>query len=109
MNRAIPSAIGVDGATLSFPGGTYASTFRPEGAKAGLLVRTIRYTPSKIGKVPTQVDYSDYRDVGGTKFPYQQTFTWLDGRDTFTFTDVKFNVPIDAAKFGEPVLVRGTR
>jgi len=76
---------------------------------SGLLVRSIRYTPSKIGKVPTQVDYGDYRDVGGYKYPYQQTFTWLDGRDTFTFSDVKFNVPIDAAKFGEPTLVRGTR
>src|SRR5207244_3450849 len=70
---------------------------------SGVLVRVIRYTPSKIGRVPTQVDYSDYRDVGGVKFPFQWTFTWLDGRDTFSFTDVKFNVPIDAAKFGEPL------
>ena len=75
----------------------------------GLLLRTIRYTPSKIGKVPTQVDYEDYRDVGGVKFPHKWTFTWLDGRDTFTFTDIKFNVPIDAAKFGEPVLLRASR
>ena len=75
----------------------------------GLLLRTIRYTPSKIGKVPTQVDYEDYRDVGGVKFPHKWTFTWLDGRDTFTFTDVKFNVPIDAAKFGEPVLLKASR
>ncbi|HKC57208.1 MAG TPA: photosynthetic reaction center cytochrome c subunit family protein [Vicinamibacterales bacterium] len=72
--------------------------------KSGLLVRTIRYTPSKIGKVPTQVDYEDYRDVGGVKFPYKWTVTWLDGRDVFDFADVKFNVPIDPAKFGEPVL-----
>jgi len=73
---------------------------------SGLLVRTIRYTPSKIGKVPTQVDYDDYRDVGGIKFPHKWTFTWLDGRDEFDFTDVKFNVPVDPAKFGEPVLTR---
>jgi ubiquinol-cytochrome c reductase cytochrome b subunit len=71
---------------------------------SGLLLRTIRYTPSKIGKVPTQVDYQDYRDVGGIKFPHKWTFTWLDGRDEFDFTDVKFNTPIDPAKFGEPVL-----
>ncbi len=76
---------------------------------SGLLVRTIRYTPSKIGKVPTQVDYEDYREVGGIKFPYKWTFTWLDGRDVFDFSDVKFNVPIDAAKFGEPVLTRASR
>jgi len=72
--------------------------------ETGLLVRSIRYTPSKIGRVPTQVDYDDYREVGGVKFPYKWTFTWLDGRDIFDFGDVKFNVPIDAAKFGEPSL-----
>ena len=72
--------------------------------QSGLLVRTIRFTPSKIGKVPTQVDYEDYRDVGGVTFPHKWTFTWLDGRDVFDFTDVKFNVPIDPARFGEPEL-----
>ncbi|MBI4887752.1 MAG: photosynthetic reaction center cytochrome c subunit [Acidobacteria bacterium] len=72
--------------------------------ESGLLLRTIRYTPSKIGNVPTQVDYEAYRDVGGIMFPHRWTFTWLDGRDTFDFGDVRFNVPIDPAKFGEPVL-----
>jgi hypothetical protein len=75
---------------------------------SGLLIRTIRYTPSAIGKVPTQVDYDDYRVVDGMKFPFKWTFTWLDGRDIFDFTDVKFNVPVDQAKFGEPVLTRPT-
>ncbi len=72
--------------------------------ESGLLVRIVRHTPSQIGKVPTQVDYEDYRDVGGIKFPHRWTYTWLDGRDTFEFSDVKFNLPIDAAKFGEPLL-----
>jgi hypothetical protein len=82
--------------------GSFASLYFDR--ESGLLVRTIRYTPSKIGKVPTQADYEEYRDVGGIKFPHRWTFTWLDGRDSFEFTDVKFNVPIDPAKFGEPVL-----
>jgi hypothetical protein len=68
----------------------------------GLLVRVIRYTPSAIGRVPTQVDYSDYRDDGGIKFPHAWTFAWLDGRDAIQFDNVRFNLPIDAAKFGEP-------
>ena len=76
--------------------------------ESGLLLRTIRYTPSQIGRVPTQVDYEDYRDVDGIKFPFKWTFTWLDGRDVFTFMNVKFNMPIDASKFGEPTLVRPT-
>jgi hypothetical protein len=82
--------------------GSFASLYFDR--ESGLLVRIIRYTPSKIGKVPTQVDYADYRDVGGIKFPYRWIVTWLDGRDEFDFGDVKFNVPIDAAKFGEPVI-----
>jgi len=76
---------------------------------SGLLIRSIRYTPSKIGKVPTQVDYEGFREVGGITFPYKWTFTWLDGRDSFDFADVKFNVPIDASKFGEPDLARAAR
>jgi hypothetical protein len=70
--------------------------------QSGLLVRIVRYTPSAIGRVPTQIDYSDYRDVGGIKLPYRWTFGWLDGRDNFQFSEIKLNVPIDAAKFGEP-------
>ena len=69
---------------------------------SGLLVRMVRHGRSPIGRVPTQVDFSDYRDVTGVKFPFHWTFAWLDGRDSFEFSDVKFNVPIDAAKFGEP-------
>jgi ubiquinol-cytochrome c reductase cytochrome b subunit len=77
--------------------------------QSGLLVRTIRFTPSKIGRVPTQVDYEDYRDAGGIKFPHKWTFTWLDGRDEFDFAEVKFNAPIDAAKFGEPELKQASK
>jgi outer membrane lipoprotein-sorting protein len=84
------------------PNGSFASLYFDR--ESGLLVRMVRYTPSQIGRVPTQVDYADYRDVAGIKFPHRWTFTWLDGRDTFEFADVRFNVPIDEAKFGEPLL-----
>jgi photosynthetic reaction center cytochrome c subunit len=69
---------------------------------SGLLIRLVRYSTSPIGRVPTQIDYSDYRDVGGVKFPFKYTFSWLDGRDSFQLSDVKVNVPIEAAKFGKP-------
>jgi hypothetical protein len=82
------------------PNGTLATLYFDD--KTNLLVRMVRHGRSPIGRVPTQVDYSDYRDVGGIKFPYRWTFAWLDGRDNFEFADVKVNVPIDAAKFGEP-------
>jgi photosynthetic reaction center cytochrome c subunit len=71
-------------------------------AQTGLLTRMIRFTTSPIGRVPTQIDYSDYRDVGGIKFPFEYSFLWLDGRYTAKLSDIKVNVPIDAAKFGKP-------
>jgi photosynthetic reaction center cytochrome c subunit len=70
--------------------------------KSNLLVRVVRYTPSPIGRVPTQLDYDDYRDVGGIKFPFKYTFSWLDGKDSFRLSDVKTNVPIEAARFTKP-------
>ena len=69
-----------------------------------LLVRMVRFSKSPVGRVPTQVDYADYRDVNGIKFPFQYTFSWLDGKDAFVIQDVKVNVPIDPAVFGKPAL-----
>jgi photosynthetic reaction center cytochrome c subunit len=70
--------------------------------QTGLLLRVVRYTPWPIGRVPTQLDYADYRDVGGIKFPFKYTFSWLDGKDSFQINDVKTNVPIDPSKFAKP-------
>ena len=70
--------------------------------QTGLLARLIRYSPSPVGRMPTQIDYSDYRDVGGIKFPFEYKFLWLDGRYTAKISDVKTNVAIDAALFGKP-------
>ena len=79
------------------PDGVVASLYFDE--KTGLLVRTIRYGRSPIGRVSTQVDYDDYRDVSGIKIPFKYTFAWLDGRDSFELSNVRINAPIDAAKF----------
>ena len=68
----------------------------------GLLRRLVRYGPSPVGRVPTQVDYTDYRDVNGIKLPFEYQFSWLDGRYSAKIKDVKTNVAIDAARFGKP-------
>jgi len=70
--------------------------------ESGLLLRVVRYGKSPIGRVPTQVDYADYRDVGGVKMPFRMIFAWMDGRDAIQLSEVQTNVPIDAAKFGRP-------
>ena len=68
----------------------------------GLLLRELRYGNSPIGRVPTQIDYGNYRDVNGIKLPFRITYAWLDGRDSIELTDIQTNVPIDEAKFGRP-------
>jgi hypothetical protein len=70
--------------------------------QTGLLVRELRYGAGPIGRVPTQIDFADYRDVNGIKLPFRITYAWLDGRDSIVLTDIKTNVPIDEAKFGRP-------
>jgi photosynthetic reaction center cytochrome c subunit len=70
--------------------------------KTGLLTRSVRYTDSPVGKIPVQVDYSDYRDVNGVKMPFKFTSTWLDGRDTFELTQIRPNVTVEAARFAKP-------
>jgi len=71
-------------------------------AKSGLLVRTVRLCKGAIGRMPTQIDYSDYRDVNGIKMPFRVLFSWLDGRDEIQLSDVQINVPVDESKFGRP-------
>lgn len=70
--------------------------------KTNLLLRMVRYSKSPVGRIPTQVDFADYRDIGGIKFPFSYTFSWLDGKDAYKLSDVKVNVPIDAKVFGKP-------
>ena len=48
----------------------------------GSCMGMVRYGSSPIGHVQTQVDYADYRDVAGVKFPFELKFSWLDGRYT---------------------------
>jgi hypothetical protein len=70
--------------------------------ETGLLIRELRYGNSPIGRVPTQIDYADYRDVNGIKLPFRITFAWLDGRDSIVLNEIQTNVAIDETKFGRP-------
>jgi hypothetical protein len=70
--------------------------------QTGLLSRELRYSVTPIGRVPVQIDYSDYRDVNGIKFAFRIAYQWLDGRDSIALDEIKTNVPIDEAKFGRP-------
>ena len=70
--------------------------------ESGLLVRTLRWNRTLVGTVPTQMDFSDYRDVAGVKLPFKTVITWTDGQNTITLNQIQANVPIDATKFATP-------
>jgi photosynthetic reaction center cytochrome c subunit len=70
--------------------------------ETGLLTRLVRSTPSPVGRLPVQIDYSDYRDVAGLKMPFKWTMTWLDGRSNYELSEIQPNVAIDAARFTRP-------
>jgi photosynthetic reaction center cytochrome c subunit len=81
-------------------GGTLATLYFD--SESGLLVRLVHYAQSPVGRMPTQIDYADYRDVSGVKIPFRWKVTWLDGVESVVLSDVQPNVPIDGAKFAKP-------
>jgi len=70
--------------------------------EAGLLVRVLRYNNTMVGRVPTQIDFSNYREVAGIKMPLKFVTTWTNGQTTTELTDVQPNANIDAGRFGRP-------
>ena len=70
--------------------------------ESGLLVRSIRYADTPLGRNPTQVDYADYRAQDGVKVPFQWTIARPLGRFTIQVTELQQNVPVDDKKFAKP-------
>ncbi len=70
--------------------------------KSGLLVRLVRYGETPLGRMPTQIDYADYREVGGVKIPFRWTLARPSGEFTIQVSEVQQNVPVDDAKFAKP-------
>jgi len=70
--------------------------------QSGLLVRMVRYAQSPLGMNPTQVDYSDYRDIGGVKMPFAWTSATPSGRFTIEIERAKANASIPDNRFQMP-------
>lgn len=75
--------------------------------ETGLLTRMVRYADSAVGRVPTQIDFADYREVSGIKVPFKWTLAWVTGRDVFQLSDVQLNVPVDPSRFAKPAASQG--
>jgi hypothetical protein len=74
---------------------------------SGLLVRLVRWTLTPVGFVPTQIDYSDYRDVAGVKIPFHKTVTQTYMQMNVELSEVQPNVAVDAARFARPAPFKG--
>ena len=70
--------------------------------QSGLLVRLVRFAETPLGRLPTQIDYADYREADGVKIPFRWTLARPGGRFTIQISDVQQNVPVDDAKFAKP-------
>ena len=49
-------------------------------AQSGVLLRMMTITAGPVGRVPQQVDFSDYRQVGGVSIPFTITNSMVDTR-----------------------------
>lgn len=70
--------------------------------QSGLLLRMVRYAQSPLGRNPTQIDYSDYRDVAGVKLPFHWVSATPTGRFTIQLESADANVSIPASRFEKP-------
>ena len=77
--------------------------------QAGLLVRVVRWTETPVGRVPTQIDYTDYRDVSGVKMPFKVVTSQTYMQSTIELSGIQVNAAIDAAKFNKPAPGRADR
>jgi len=68
----------------------------------GLLLRMARSADTPMGRMPTEIDYADYREADGVKTPWRWTLARANGRFTIQLKEVKNNAAIDDAKFGKP-------
>jgi hypothetical protein len=57
-----------------------------------------------IGVIPEQVDFEDYRNVGGMKLPFTIRISSIDPlfSSTRKFSEITLNVPVDQTKFSKP-------
>lgn len=72
--------------------------------QTGLLTRFVRHVNTADGRLPTQIDYADYRPVAGVLMPFQISYEWISGREEYTISSYQPNAAIEATRFSEASL-----
>jgi len=72
--------------------------------ESGMLVRIIAFTQGLLGRLPVQLDYSDFRDVDGVKVPFHWVNKDIAEGNSFTYQadSVLGNVPVEETRFFRP-------
>jgi photosynthetic reaction center cytochrome c subunit len=75
--------------------------------QSGLLIREVRYGQSPLGRNPTQIDYSDYRDMAGVKLAFHWASSTPTGRFSIQLESAQANVAIPESRFEKPAPTPG--
>ena len=76
-------------------------------AESGLLVRALRFVDTAIGRLPTQIDFSDYRDVDGVKTAIDHINYYGSAHSDSIVT--RNDLTIDPARFRRPEPARAVK
>ncbi|HEX8292919.1 MAG TPA: c-type cytochrome [Pyrinomonadaceae bacterium] len=73
-------------------------------AETGLLLRVSTLTDAILNQLPEQLDFEDYREVGGVKLPFLVRLSNIDTYYSYTrkLTEVRHDVPVDDKLFDMP-------
>jgi photosynthetic reaction center cytochrome c subunit len=73
-------------------------------ATTGLVLRRVVTMDSPVGRLPTQTDFEDYRDVAGVKVPFTVRVASINGGQSSTrkYTSIELGKPVDEKLFEAP-------
>jgi hypothetical protein len=73
-------------------------------ANTGLALRRLITVDSPVGRIPTQTDFDDYRDVNGVKVPFTVKVSSVNGGQNATrkYTSIDFGKTVDEKLFEAP-------
>jgi len=77
--------------------------------ESGLLRRIVYTQESSAGPYPTQVDYTDFRDVGGRKVPFIWTVSQVRNREFIWAMQNVRAAPVEDSKFARPPAATAAR
>jgi hypothetical protein len=75
--------------------------------QTGLLYKRAGDTHTPLGDYPYETVYEDYRDIDGVKIPFQTTSRSTNDSTRFTFSEIRFNQPVDPSRFERPRTAAG--